>query len=1465
MLKRIATLLFVSFCLIQVSSAQRKEFKFKTDPLEFQDDVKKYFKKEQNKDGEKVAKKFAELWELKSFTNDQEDDIMRFSNNLITTRFLASDFAMYYQALINFTNNAFEPKDFKEWQATLDSLFKAGSSRDLSNYVEITKDFFRDLSLSDKTGTKWYLTDRTFEFVYDTTAKIICEDVDIICIARNDRTGIYKTTGEYHPLRRYWYGQGGTVNWARGGLDSTQVYAEINDYQINMSNANFNADSVTFHYKTLLERPLMGDFEDKLTTNYKPENATYPKFTSYEKTIKKDDIFKNINYEGGLKMSGGRFIGFGEEGADAKLNFYTGDTLALRTYSKAYVFYSDRISAEESEVSFYLGGDSLYHPKVSIKFLADTRTISLIRQGTGIRNTLFFDSFHEMAIDIETLNWNIDTRTAELGQIISQNKPEAYFESTNYYRQQIFNKTQGLQSYNPLVEIMMLKRAFKEKPIFAKDYAARRNLTVDQVRGQLRKLVEGGFIYFDEDFDLITVKDKAINYVQNNAGNVDYDILRIRSRTDSANAYLNMKNYNLVINGVRQITMSDSQSVYVVPYGRTLTVMGNRNMLFGGQVHAGTLDFYGKGFTFDYENFKIALQNIDSLKIKVIGTSDAQGARQLIDVETVLQNINGDLYIDDKDNKSGLKDYPQYPLFDSQKESFVYYDYPNIQQSNYDRDRFFFRVIPFQLDSLDALTSTNGLAFPGIFYSGGIFPDLKEVLSLQSDTSLGFISPTPQGGYPLYKGKGNYEGNINLSQHGLFGQGDITYLSSKGQSQNILFLLDSVKADIDRYEIKKGPFGAASYPGVVSEGSYMHWEPYADSMRIDQKTTAFDIYGDKATYEGSILYTPANLYGSGKIGFNNAQVASRSFLLKENSFRADTSNMNVYNQDSTKHLLAANNIKSEVDFGTMQGKFESNLFGYNIEYPNNKYVGSLNRFTWDIKKKEMEFSAALGQVTEELSFRSTDPKQDSLVFASETAKFFLDSSAIGVSNVPNIFVADVEIIPDKNEAYIAEGGKLGLLKNARIIANTDTRFHEIFNANLNITGKNKFSGSGEYEYVSKGGAIEKFKFERILVDTAGRTQARGRIADTTTFVLNPRILFKGEVVLKAEDKYMNYEGYAKLDQQSTRIKSEFFSFAAEVNPDSLVTTISDPRDINKKRLFTGFHINNMTGGLYGTFVSQKVEPNDHDIIKVEGQMLFDEDDQIFKIGSETKLFNTGNKGNYLSFDDRREEIFAEGVLDIGIELNPIDDLPKVKTVGTITNDLFEETFFLDILMAFDFDFPKKALEIMKDQLEIDLLNSDVVINDRDVFVHGISEMLPEKEAKTIIEDVKLYGNFKMIKALEHSLFFNRLNFVWDQTAKAYVSEGIIGLGVVQDKLINRRIKGKVVIEIKRGAPKISFYLESPIENWYYFSFYKGLMEAYSSNEDFNQAVLDKTKSDKPFSVATGRKKSDFLRKFPILD
>ncbi len=94
------------------------------------------------------------------------------------------------------------------------------------------------------------------------------------------------------------------------------------------------------------------------------------------------------------------------------------------------------------------------------------------------------------------------------------------------------------------------------------------------------------------------------------------------------NAVFDLRNYDLTINGVSRIFLSDSQNVAIYPANDRIVMKKNRNFQFDGHVQAGLFTFSGKNFFFDYDTFKIGLSKIDSLQIRYLtGQTTIMGSR----------------------------------------------------------------------------------------------------------------------------------------------------------------------------------------------------------------------------------------------------------------------------------------------------------------------------------------------------------------------------------------------------------------------------------------------------------------------------------------------------------------------------------------------------------------------------------------------------------------------------------------------------------------------------------------------------------------------------------------------------------------------------------------------------------------------------------------------------------------------
>jgi hypothetical protein len=252
-------------------------------------------------------------------------------------------------------------------------------------------------------------------------------------------------------------------------------------------------------------------------------------------------------------------------------------------------------------------------------------------------------------------------------------------------------------------------------------------------------------------------------------------------------------------------------------------------------------------------------------------------------IRSAIENIYGTLAIDHPNNKSGRKKYPGYPIFKSDIGSKVFYNKPTTQLGVYDKNRFYFDVDPFTMDSLNDL-NLEALALSGTFVSGDIVPELKHFLSLQPDKSLGFILESPEAGYPMYRGKGRGFIRLSLSDEGLFGDGEIKYLSSSSKADQFILLLDSMNAQVKTFVNDR----TGIYPTVKANQVYEHWMPYNDSMYVYSQQEKISFSADRATLMGTLMLTPELTAAAGNIDVEKAVLNSRNFWLQPDNILSDT-------------------------------------------------------------------------------------------------------------------------------------------------------------------------------------------------------------------------------------------------------------------------------------------------------------------------------------------------------------------------------------------------------------------------------------------------------------------------------------------------------------------------------------------------------------------------------------------------
>jgi len=1479
-------LFLVVFFLSEKSYSQLNPIKqFSEDPLLFLGEVKTMFDATNmdKKEIKEYMEAFALAWNNPKCTEKLKKSIVGSCNLMIKKKLrILPEYKSYFNSVMNFINSTHSEDNFLTWQECINKILAGKAIKNFSDYLEMSDNLFATNSFYNSAVIRYSSNSNKYIFEYDSVPKVIFPSLNLrIANNQNDTGIIYNTKGVYYPYKGVFIGEGGKVTWKKSGQEDNVVWAELKKYQITLKTSGYTADSVVFYNKNYFQKPLLGQLTEKVISE-KEGNISYPRFDSYNKRMLIPNIAKDVDYDGGFTQRGAKVLGSGNKEEDAKLIFKREGKPFLIVGAKLIGITKDKLTAESTNIVFYFDKDSITHPSVNMKFAVNERKLSLIRTTDGVSKSPYLNSFHKVDMYFEELTWKIDDPKIDLGMLVGNSQEDAMFESSTYFRTDRYDRVQGIDQINPLIQMRdFVKKNGDSREFYGDQYAKYLKFSPNDVRPNLVRLSSLGFITYDPIDDEVVVNEKLYTYIAARAAHIDYDVIQFPSSVrGSNNASINLLNFDMTIMGVRQVHMSDSQNVVIYPLEQKILLKKNRDFSFAGVVHAGRFDFFGKEFVFDYTKFKIDLKNVDSLRIMVRSREpDAYGEYPLVKVRTVVESINGDLEIDNPANKSGRKPFPAYPIFNSFKESYAYYDKKAIQNGKYKKETFYFKLDPFTIDSLDNF-SNEGLVFKGTMETAGIFPTFKESLTLQPDYSLGFVTQTPANGYPMYGGKGTYNAAIKLSNQGLHGDGTLKYVTSIAKSSDFLFFPDSTRCIAQAYDVTEQKI-KPEFPQLHGEDARLLWIPKKDVMNVwNHKDKKFQNYNGQSQFNGRVSMTPAQLFGSGRADFSNAKLDAKHVKFKFNSFVSDTANFRLKDvDDAGLESFSTDNVNAKIDFEKRIGEFTSNGKGSIVSFPVNQYICFMDNFKWYMDDSQIELGASKNAVkkaaNEDLDlvgpeFISVHPSQDSLRFQSPSAKFDLRKKVISAKEVKYINVADARIYPDKGDVIIDKDAVMRTFTNAKIVANSITKYHNLYNCTANVFARKKYQGSGFYDYVDEIKTKQTFYFSNVSVDTTFQTYAETNIPDSSKFRLSPNFEYTGKVKLKATANFLVFDGAARISHDCKSIPRTWFKFESEINPNNIYIPIAkNPVDILGKPIVASMMVTTDSTHFYSAFLSPKESTNDPHVLPADGFLFFDKSSREYRISNKEKLIERSLPGNYLSLNTAQCKMYGEGKVDLGGDFGQV----KIESFGSAVHLLIPDSTIFDMIMTVDFFFDDGAVDKMSDAFvsNVDLKATDF---SRPVFEKGMREMLGKDQADKLISQLNLYGSYKKFPdELKKTLFITDLKMKWNKETRSYVSYGKIGIGNINKAQVNKYVDGRIEIIKKRGGDILNIYLEIDANNWYYFNYTRGTMLAISSNEAFNTSIKelkpekrqkdgDKEKKEPNynFNITTAAKKTQFLRK-----
>lgn len=1444
--------LYITVILILGTSAAFSQIKsFGTDPKIFIGELERHMNSGNQESAKKAFLRFKAHWDANAYGEEVYPKIIKACNEMLRKRMRQSpEFEEYLNTMSAFVETGNLATHFADWQKLLESYYK-GSSKSFLDFLLNSNGILSSRTFESSASRAWQFTSSEFKFrLLGEQAALEVGNTDLICVSTGDSMIVYNTKGVYRFDTKIWNGDGGKVNWQKAGLEPDKVFAALKRYEINAARGEYIADSASLTHPEYFGGTLLGRYQDKaLAALSDPERASYPRFNSYKNDISIGKFIKEAEYRGGFGLEGSKVIASGTGDNPGTFTFFYKKAPIIILSSKRFVVSPERLVTDQAELRVILNKDSnaITHPRVRINYVAKERKLTATRGKEGITQAPFMDDYHKLEILADEMVWIVDQPKVDFSMILKD--APARFASLGFFREFNYEKIQGMLATNPLQDIKLYCDKKGVKQFYLKDYAAYRNSKEENLIPQFIELNDDGFITFNPETRLARVNEKLFNYVNAHMGRTDYDIIRFESIIEKLpNASVNFENNNMQIEGVGRLRFSDSQYVYAIPKEQRLTVKKDRGILFDGKVRAGRMEFFGRGYEFNYTNFTVDMEKVDSLVIFFPDEND-----MLVKVGSVLEDINGTLFIDQQYNKSGRVNFPEYPIFKSRKGSKVYYDQKITFGGVYDRERFYFDVDPFTIDSLDNFTR-SGLNFHGTFVAGGIIPDVREKLVVMKDYSLGFERTDA---VPVYMGKGNGRLKMALSNEGFFGNGEVEFASSVSKADTFFLFLDSMNAFVKTFELA----ASTKAPKVSGANVYTHWEPYKDDMKVKSGEKPFALY-DNAKFDGTLTLSSTQLRGNGGLDFDDALIASRDMKLETRKMKADTSSLQIRSVDPTKFAFESQNVRSQVDFDKRIGEFKSNVDGATSKFPYNQYIASLNEFRWEIDKKRLKFMSPPGTIAQQTYFMSIHPEQDSLWFNSAEATYDLQTFVLTADKVPYIGIADSRLMPDSQRVVIRQNAAMDPLKNAKMLVDTIQKFHNLYEVEALVGGKYNITAKGYYDYKDRSGKKNKIFFSNIKVDFMGKyITAGGKVLPGDDYTLAPRMRFKGDVFLRGAYRGLYYDGHFLADHGYEQPMTWWTRVKDRLVADSMYIRLEAPINEDQKELFTGFAIAPDSGAIYPTLLSRKRVPGDPEVLNVpSGIFYYDDAKQTFYFGDSAKLFDNALAGSMYSLNIRDGIAYGEGNAGFTANLEKVE----LRSAGKAEQRFKDNRFKLDLAMILDFGLPADAVKIMRTNIEGNTGAGIKPSYSGYLFRQAMSQMLSAKDAQRVLNSASK-GEIELVSDLRKMMVLNEVSFRWSQSQKSFMSTGNAEIIVLGGEKLERTVEAKIQVEKKRSGDEITIYLEDGGGTWFYFNYLRGNMYTLSSSEDYNLIIRDQagkaSKDGYYLRQATQVSVSRFIRNF----
>ncbi|MBP5546578.1 MAG: hypothetical protein J6X59_04795 [Bacteroidales bacterium] len=1321
---------------------------------------------------------------------------------------------------------------------------RSAKTKAVMEYVDFCESLFSDRILYHSNSCEWRFDKNTpFRLgVKDGMPLVWFETpADLHYASAKDQGVIHGTKGVYNYKENEWQGEGGRVDWTRTGLAADVCYADLSYYKAETKFPKFKADSVLFVHAQYFSTPIPGRIEEVLSVPSEPEKYGYPRFRSTQRDFVMKDIMPGVDYSGSFMMNGSKFITASSK-HPAKLIFNHDGRAQLAVTSMKFTITPEKLTAENAAVSIYIGEeDSISNTGINVRYVPAEGQVVLINDPKRNFYSPYIDTYHQLDIYSESILWRMSSGDLVFSNLgASGAVSTSTFESSSYYTANKYRAITGIAETSPVERVYDFMGS-NSSEFSVQKFSDYLGLDMSQTLLIIHTLSKHGLVSYNEISGQVKVKDKLVDYQKafTRSKGYDYDALSLESSTQGANARLTFADNNLLIRGVHDFVVSDSQAVVVYPdslTGAQVTVGRNRTLHFDGRVIISRFILSVKNCDFNYERYSFNMPVIERLEFYVPDFNQPDKFEQL--VRTPLCNLVGTLEVDRPDNHSGLTKNKEYPIFQSLENSSVFYDGKDIQDGRYVRDRFYYTLQPFTINSMTDFV-TDSLQFNGVLTSGGIFPDIKEPLRVQKDYYLGFKIETPAGGFPAYGGKGQFTKKVKLDHTGLRGNGELTYLTSTTKAKDFLFLLDSTLAVTDTFSVRE----EQGFPQIANGKADLHWLPYQDSMCVAtlDKGRPFKMYRGESTLRGRVALMPKGASAAGTAEVREGTFVSQHFILASREMNANVSDFTLRSKKFNTVAFSASGVRSNVNYDTRRAELQSTTCPITADLQLARYQAVADHFAWDMDRAQLDLSNSVRGTSEGLDgmdirqrlnkrgdmpgvrFTSTDPKRKDLTYNSLLSTYKYDLGELSSQGVYLIHVADAAIAPAHDTVHVCKDGEMRVLNHAQLVFNRDSAYHLVVDADLLVKASDSYTGKGYYDFTGHPDKKQRLFLDDISTQAITQsdnqaitvTVAKGTIDDKASFTLSPAFGFAGKVRIEGNQRWPYFEGGVRLIQPCIpQDQVALLAYAGYTDPEHIhVTVPAEPTDWKGHRITASILMDKSTLRPRPAFLT-KDKVADNELLAAHGVLTYFGESNEYMIASEEKVADPDNIADpYLALSTNGCIVEGEGPMNFARRKTQA----SFYSYGTASVGI-KESDEDHIASVFGFTFPLASEVVsalyqnLKDELRLEPIGmtTNAEMRHAMMYLYG-----PDKGAAAYASYSATGELDKIPDEMRSTMLFDNLRWQYN-TALGLFCEGKTGLVGVDNKPLGVTVRVKAQLYMDKGSQKLKLYVEAARDHWYFF-------------------------------------------------